>query len=93
MIITSITYQKVKNLGNHESERLEVTATVEEDEYVGDEIDQLRAFVELKLNKADAINTDPFDDPDYDPLFDTSLKSNLVYNTLNESDDDSDPNF
>ena len=87
MIIKSISYQKVKNLGNYESERLEATATVEEDECVGDAVDQLRAFVELKLDKADAIDTDPFCDRDHDPLFDTSLKSNLVHDTLNESDE------
>ena len=87
MIIKSISYQKVKNLGNYESERLEATATVEEDECVGDAVDQLRAFVELKLEQAAAIDTDPFCDPDPDPLFDTSLKSNLVHDTLNESDE------
>jgi len=92
MIIKSISYQKVKNLGNDESERLEATATVEEDESVVEAVRQLRAFVEFQLNVKVSPMLDPehnplFDDPDYDPLFDTSLKSNLVYDTL-ESDGD-----
>ncbi len=65
MIITSISYQKVRNLGNYESERLEAIATVEEDESVTEAVKQLRAFVESQLNAP----VSPFDE-EHNPLFD-----------------------
>lgn len=59
MIITSISYQAVKNLGNYESERLEATATVEADESVTEAVRQLRAFVNQQLEaKVTAIEND-----------------------------------
>ena len=64
-----------------------IIKSIEEDENVADAVDQLRAFVEFKLEQADAIDTDPFCDPDYDPLFDTSVKSNLVHDTLERDSD------
>lgn len=65
MIITSISYQKVKNLGNYESERLEATATVGEDEDVVLAARQLRAFVEFQLDAP----VSPFED-EHNPLLD-----------------------
>ena len=72
MIITSISYQKVKNLGNYESERLEATATVEEDENVADAVSKLRAFVDLQLDAP----VSPFPDKD-NPLFDNVPADNF----------------
>lgn len=96
MIITSISYQAVKNLGNYESERLDATATVSDGEDPALLIKKLRKFVHAQLiDHPDSLfNSDPesgrlfsdYDDDD-DPLFDTTLKSNLVINTLNESDE------
>lgn len=72
MIIKSIGYQKVKNLGNYESERLEATATVEKDENVADAVSQLRAFVELQLDAP----VSPFPD-EHNPLFDNVSADNF----------------
>ncbi len=59
MKITSISYQAVKNLGNYESDRLEATATVEQDESVTEAVKQLKAFVEAQLGaKITAIDDD-----------------------------------
>lgn len=101
MKITSISYQSVKNLGNYESERLEATATVEEGEDPALLIKNLRKFVHAQLieNPESLFDGDEEsarlfdgDEDDDDPLFDTSLKSNLVHNTLNESNE-SDSDF
>ena len=73
MIITYISYQKVKNLGNYESERLEATATVVEDENVADAVKQLRAFVELQLDAP----VSPFNDEEHNPLFDNVPADNF----------------
>lgn len=67
MIITSISYQAVKNLGNYESERLEATATVEEDENVTEATKQLKAFVHAGLN-APASPSDSESNPLFDNL-------------------------
>ena len=64
MIIKSISYQKVKNLGNYESERLEATATIEEDESASEAVKQLRAFVEFQLDDPVSPFTDIDDDDD-----------------------------
>ncbi|WP_009632455.1 hypothetical protein [Synechocystis sp. PCC 7509] len=69
MIITSISYQKVKNLGNYESERLEATATVGEDESVTEAVKPLRAFVDGQLTSNEDKVT-PLDDED--DIFDYS---------------------
>ena len=99
MKISSISYQAVKNLGNYESERLEATATVEEGEDPALLIKNLRKFVHAQLieNPDSLFDPDPesarlFSDEDDDPLFDTTLKSNLIINTLNESNE-SDSDF
>ncbi len=73
MIIKSISYQKVKNLGNYESERLEATATVEEDENVAEAVSQLRAFVEFQLDAP----VSPFADEEHNPLFDDVPANNF----------------
>lgn len=93
MKISSISYQAVKNLGNYESERLEATATVEEGEDPALLIKNLRKFVHAQLieNPDSLFDEDEksarlFDEDD-EPLFDTSVKSNLVINTLNESNE------
>ena len=64
MIIKSISYQKVKNLGNYESERLEATATVASDESATEAVKQLRAFVEFQFR----CPVSPFDD-EHNPIF------------------------
>ena len=66
MIIKSISYQKVKNLGNYESERLEATATVVEDENVAEAVSQLRAFVEFQLD----VKVSQLLEKEHNPLFD-----------------------
>ena len=72
MIITSISYQKVKNLGNYESERLEATATIEEDESASEAVSQLCAFVEFQLDAP----VSPFADiDDDDDIFESSPSS------------------
>lgn len=49
MRITSITYSRTKNLGNYESERIEATAEVDEDEFNSDALTKLRDWVFLEL--------------------------------------------
>ena len=72
MIIKSISYQKVKNLGNYESERLEATATISEDESASEAASQLRAFVEFQLETT----VSPFPD-EHNPLFDNVPADNF----------------
>lgn len=68
MIVKSISYQVVKNLGNYESERLEVSADVEEGEKPKDAVMKLRQFVHEEISRAVRAK-----DPDYNPLFDDDL--------------------
>ncbi|PSB25277.1 hypothetical protein [Chlorogloea sp. CCALA 695] len=72
MIIKSISYQKVKNLGNYESERLEAIATISEDESASEAVSQLRAFVEFQLDAP----VSPFPD-EHNPLFDNVPADNF----------------
>ncbi len=65
MIITSISYQAVKNLGNYESERLEATADVSADEDLPLAVEQLRTFVNAQLDS----KVSPLIE-DHNPLFD-----------------------
>ena len=50
MKITTITYQTVKNLGNYNTERLEMSATLEEDEDPIEAANHLRRQVNLLLS-------------------------------------------
>ena len=68
MKIISISYQAVKNLGNYESERLEVSADVEAEEDPKDAVTKLRQFVHEQISKTHSAK-----DPDYNPLFDEEL--------------------
>lgn len=65
MKITTISYQAVKNLGNYESERLEVNADVEEGEDPKDAVLKLRQFVHEQISRVVRRQ-----DPDYNPLSD-----------------------
>lgn len=49
MHLTAITYQRVKNLGNYESERFEATAHVDEGEDPDGAYEALKAYVERHL--------------------------------------------
>lgn len=65
MKITTITYQAVKNLGNYESERLEMTAALEEGEDAEAAAIILRRRVNLLLNEPvrfGKLREDPPDD-------------------------------
>jgi hypothetical protein len=42
MIITEITYKRIKNLGNYENETLEITAEIKEGENYLEAIDRIR---------------------------------------------------
>lgn len=57
MRIKTISYQRVKNLGNYESERLEMTAEVDEDEVASLAVAQLRDFLEQQLNVRDSFRS------------------------------------
>lgn len=50
MKIKIITYQRIKNLGNYQSEKLEMTAELEEGEDVQASIAKLKNQVHLGLN-------------------------------------------
>lgn len=49
MPIKSITYKRIKNLGNYESKTLEATTIVNEGDDPVKELEELIAFVENKL--------------------------------------------
>lgn len=55
MKITAISFRFTKNMGNHESKTIEVTATIEEDENEEQALTILRQFVMEQLN------TEPYD--------------------------------
>lgn len=50
MKIQTITYKRVKNLGNYQSESVEATALVEESEDPGKAYDSLREWILRKLD-------------------------------------------
>ena len=58
MKIKTITYQRVKNLGNYESERIELSAELNDDDDVQKTINQLKnkAFEALNIQE----NENPF---------------------------------
>lgn len=58
MKFKTITYQRVKNLGNYESERLELSVELNEDDDVDDAIALLKCKVEQGLGIED--NQPPF---------------------------------
>jgi hypothetical protein len=49
MPIKSITYKRIKNLGNYESKTLEATSIVNEGDDAARELEELIAFVESNL--------------------------------------------
>lgn len=49
MKIETITYKRVRNLGNYQTETLEVTATLEEDDHPVTIADELKEFVYTQL--------------------------------------------
>jgi hypothetical protein len=53
MQFKTITYQRVKNLGNYESERLELSVELNEDDDVDDAIDLLKSIVLKSLDLED----------------------------------------
>lgn len=54
MNIKTIAYQRVKNLGNYESERMEITAELNED----DDVDEAIALIKRKCFEHLNIETD-----------------------------------
>lgn len=59
----SISYQRVKNLGNYESERLELTAEVNQDDDINLAIDRLKHKVEKSLGLIEANETEEIKPP------------------------------
>ncbi|MEY2833402.1 MAG: hypothetical protein RLZZ574_2661 [Cyanobacteriota bacterium] len=53
MQVRTITYQRVKNLGNYESERMEMTIELDDDENVEIAIAALKDTVKKALNITD----------------------------------------
>ncbi|NJO79158.1 MAG: hypothetical protein HC827_11985 [Cyanobacteria bacterium RM1_2_2] len=49
MIIKTVSYGFTKNLGNYQSERLDVTAELDHNDDVAESIDILKAIVEAEL--------------------------------------------
>lgn len=45
MIVTRITYRRTFNLGNYESETIEMTADIDTDESVADTMEKLKVMV------------------------------------------------
>ena len=54
--ITEFTYGRVKNLGNYETERMEITCTVDEKEDAAELFKLARGFVRKQLNLKAAYN-------------------------------------
>lgn len=48
MKVTTITYQRVKNLGNYESERMEMTIELDDDE----DVDKAIAYIKQSVREA-----------------------------------------
>jgi hypothetical protein len=55
MNVKTITYARTKNLGNYESERLEMSIELDDDEYTDEHIAFLRAKVRNTLETEDDI--------------------------------------
>jgi len=70
MRVKTITYQRVKSLGNYESERLEMTAQVDEDEDPILAAEQLRQDVHYLLFKPAEkdLEQDPEPEPGENPF-------------------------
>ena len=66
MKFTTITYQAVKNRGNYESERLEMTALVEDGEDPHEAALKLRRQVNVWLEEPLRLGGKPQEDPDDD---------------------------
>ncbi|GAX41545.1 hypothetical protein NIES4075_25180 [Tolypothrix sp. NIES-4075] len=56
MPIKSITYKRIKNLGNYESKTLEATSIVNESDDAARELEELIAFVENNLFPPQAVS-------------------------------------
>ncbi len=56
MKIVTLTYRRVKNLGNYESESLEAIAQIPDDEDVDEALEDLKEWVELKLGVFTQLN-------------------------------------
>jgi hypothetical protein len=52
MLIQSITCKLIRNLGNYQSETLEATAIIGEDECVNEAIRNLRRLLRIKLSES-----------------------------------------
>lgn len=59
MQFKKITYQRVKNLGNYESERLKITVELNEDEDVD------KAIADLKTKACEALGLTEFVEPTF----------------------------
>lgn len=83
MKITQITFQRVKNLGDYESQRLELTAELNGDEDVDAEIIKLQSIVNYHLGIiTDQEKTDIFTKLDsfvHDPEPKTLVKDGLPF--------------
>jgi hypothetical protein len=60
MDIKTISYQRVKNIGNYESERFEMTAELNNDENVEGAISILKSTVNKALNIVEIEDQPPF---------------------------------
>ncbi len=58
MEIKTITYKRVKNLGNYQTETLEATATLEEDDHPETSAQNLMMFVRLQLYPPEPVTTE-----------------------------------
>lgn len=59
----TITYQRVKNLGNYESKRLELTVELDEDNNLEEAIEILKGKVEIALDNSLPIDDEVVPDP------------------------------
>ena len=53
MVIKEITVERLKNLGNYESARLNVTAQIDENDKVDNVVEDLSFYLDYKLNEND----------------------------------------
>lgn len=60
MNIKTISYQRVKNLGNYESERMEMTIELDDDDSVEEAIATIKDTVKKALNILDVENLPVF---------------------------------
>lgn len=59
MIYKTISYGRTKNLGNYQSERLDITIELEQMDDPVDELEKLKAFVTASLYPPDLDETPP----------------------------------